>query len=430
MNRFKKITLFVTALAVCVGASAQKDLVISGGNGVSSLVCGNNDVYVCGNNKPGQTVGTLGVGSPANTVNTWTKVAFPNDASGNRTTMQQVNSGSGCFFIALDCKGQAWGWGDNGEGQTGTGVSGAVTTPMQIKAGEAANIAAFNDGHGNLAGVSVVYAGNENGYAIMNDGRLMAWGAGDGYGGRGGNGDGTSTDRATPVFVKTRDGQHLQNVISVFAGDHSALALVDPDGDGIGTVYSWGGGDGACLGRNGDGSVWTTDGAGLWAQPVMKNATETLDNIVAIACGDKTGFALDAEGYVWSWGDAGYGGACGWGVAGGGSGIPQRVVAGNTTGASNDGTYLLAKAIGAGQSVAMAITADGKPVVWGTMNDNAPTSQSCKSPDNPSYVEYASGSVHSDVILINKGDNWGFYGRADGTMWTWGSNMYGAMGDG
>ena len=183
MNRFRKITLFVTALAVCVGASAQKDLVISGGHAVSSLVCGNNDVYVCGINELGngqKTKGTLGVkdqyGNAIETefIDEWSKVTFPNDASGRKTSMQQVNSGSGAFFIALDCQGQAWGWGDNEKGQTGVGHKNLFTTPTQIKAGEAANIAGFNDGHGNLAGVSVVYAGNENGYAIMNDGRLMA----------------------------------------------------------------------------------------------------------------------------------------------------------------------------------------------------------------------------------------------------------------
>ena len=432
MNTLKKLSLLLVAVAMGFVAFAQKDLVVSGGSKVSSLVCGNNDVYVTGSNKAGQNpAGQLGVGSSSTYVNKWTKVDFPDDASGGHTTMQQVNSGSGEFFIALDCKGQAWAWGDNGKGQTGTGTSGgSVNTPKQIKAGQAAGTE-FDDGHGNLSNVKLIYAGNENGYALLNDGRLMAWGAGNGFGGAGGNGDGTSTDRTTPVFVKTKNGgrtSDLENVVAVYSGDCVTLALVDDDGDGKGTVYSFGGGKNGTLGRNSNGSLWTADGEGLYAQPVMKTASEPLSNIVAIACGDVFGVALDAEGYVWTWGNDGWHGCCGWGgtlV----SGVPAKVIAGNTKGASNDGTYLLAKYIGAGQSAGMAITADDKPVIWGQF-DGGPSTQSCNSESKPSYVEYASGKVHDDVILINKGDRWGFYGRSDGSMWAWGCNEVGQLGNG
>ena len=441
----KRLTLLVSSLTIALGLSAQKDLVISGGNSVASLVCGNQDVYVAGSNKVEGIVGTLGTGNTSSEkISTWTKVNFPADASGDATTMKQVNSGSGSFFIALDCKGQAWGWGNNLGGQTGTGKSDqGVTTPAQVKAGEAANIAGFNDGHGNLAGVSVVYAGNEVGYAIMNDGRLMAWGAGKNWEGDGGLiGNGASNNCPTPVFVKTSNGQHLQNVISVFAGDNGALALVDPDGDGVGTVYSWGTGANGTLGRNANGSLWTQNEVGLYAAPVMKEAGKPLDNIVAIACGDVFGVALDVDGYVWTWGNHGWNKCCGWDEWRGNMGVPWCVSKGSTTGDSNDGTYLLAKAIGAGQCSGMAITADGKPVLWGMFNpnsseggDNPPNNNASCGTNNgtdgtPRYVEWASGKVHNDVILINKGDNWGYYGRSDGTMWAWGGNMNGTMGNG
>ena len=440
----KRLALLVSSLTIAVGLSAQKDLVISGGHAVASLVCGNQDVYVTGMNRAGDIYGSLGTGNTSDRIVTkWTKVNFPNDASGHSTTMQQVNSGSGSFFIALDCKGQAWGWGGNDVRQTGTGsTANAVTTPTQIKAGDAAT----TDGHGNIAGVSVVYAGNEAGYAIMNDGRLMAWGARKNFDGkRGLIGDGgTGYDPCpTPVYVKTKvnnDLVDLKNVISVFAGDNGAIALVDDNDDGVGTVYSWGTGANGTLGRNANGGVYTTDGEGLWAMPVIKGDGQPLNNIVAIACGDVFSVALDVDGYVWTWGNNGWHRCCGWGdwLT---LGVPSRVVKGNTTGTSNDGTYLLAKSIAAGQVVGMAVTADGKPVVWGYMNDddpeskggdNAPNTTSCRSEDVPTYVQYSnnSSSVHKDVIFVNKGDNWAYYGRSDGSIWSWGGNYWGTMGNG
>ena len=90
MNRFKKITLFVTALAVCVGASAQKELIISGGSSVSSMVCSNNYVFVTGSNKVQAGTGTLGVGSSAAYVDTWTKVNFPGSETIQQVILQET----------------------------------------------------------------------------------------------------------------------------------------------------------------------------------------------------------------------------------------------------------------------------------------------------------------------------------------------------
>lgn len=124
----------VAALAVSTFSYAQKDLLISGGNTVSSLVCSNSIVYTTGGNKTQNGTGVLGVGSSAEKEDTWKKVDFPADASGHASiNISQVNSGSGASFVALDCYGQVWGWGVNDYGQTGNGDASTKVVTNQCR---------------------------------------------------------------------------------------------------------------------------------------------------------------------------------------------------------------------------------------------------------------------------------------------------------
>ena len=117
--------------------------------------------------------------------------------------------------------------------------------------------------------------------------------------------------------------------------------------------------------------------------------------------------------------------------------IPTRVAAGETTGASNDGTYLLAKWVMGGQGFGMAITVDNKPVAWGGggcdsggTTGNGTLTGSSEKLQGAQYVQYAKEKTHSDVVWISRGDTWGFYGRADGSVYTWGCNEFGQLGIG
>ena len=97
---------------------AQRDLVISVGNNVSSFVCNNRKVYTWGNNKTTAGTGILGSGGTADFYNTPQPVTFPGGVD-----ISQVNSGSGSHFVALDCNGEVWAWGNNSKGQVGNGVA-------------------------------------------------------------------------------------------------------------------------------------------------------------------------------------------------------------------------------------------------------------------------------------------------------------------
>ncbi|MDR1761412.1 MAG: hypothetical protein LBR55_03075, partial [Bacteroidales bacterium] len=433
MKSFLRSTIFAIGaiLLFNIGLFAQKDLVISGGNSVSSYICGNNKVVVWGDNSGGR----LGVsGNPVTS-----PTAMPTTSFGGKS-IRQVNSGSGGHFVALECgTGNVWGWGDNSQGQTGKGSTSAVeTVPVQVCA--SAEIRAANVSAGKLTRATVVYAGNTSSFAILDDGRLVAWGGNTATGGndyeqsQGQLGNGNMVDQPCAVYVRTANNQPIENVVQIFAGDNSAYCLTAD-----GTVYSWGSGREGRLGRNAAGTMNSSANQDdyrfndPWARPVLMSDGVPMTGMVQIACTDAYGMALDANGHVWTWGNPwqGLGQLTDFG---GTIAKPSRVLAGNTTGASNDGDFLLARQIGGGQYFGLAVTVDGKPVIWGgndCANGGGTSIAGHTAKGLATYIQNDAGTaIHNDVVFINRGDFWGFYGTSAGEIWAFGCNPNGVLGIG
>ncbi|WP_029126508.1 RCC1 domain-containing protein [Salinispora oceanensis] len=110
--------------------------------------------------------------------------------------------------LALTPTGTVLTWGDNSEGQLGDGTTTNRSTPVNV----------------NLpAGVTVttITGGNLYSLAVTSTGALLAWGAN--FGGQ--LGDGTTTNRSTPVNVDLPPGTIIT---AVAAGDAHSLALTAP----------------------------------------------------------------------------------------------------------------------------------------------------------------------------------------------------------
>jgi len=424
---------------------AQKDIIISGGNSVSSFVSSNGTAYVWGNNSTTSGTGLLGTGGSAAYYSIPQAVSFTGGVK-----IIQINSGSNSHFLALDSTKKVWAWGNNNKGQCGTGVSsgqnGFISTPTQVSLGTSTSNSPlygthWDDGTHHLTNVKVVYAGSLNSFAILDDNRLVAWGGNstgffsyDDANGQLGNGN--QVDQLYPQFVLNgATSQPLLGVIQISSGDNYAMALVDVLGTGVGTVYTWGNGLTGLLARNATSTtnpLSSTTVIDAYARPARNADGTVLSSITTISAGDVFGAALDTKGYIWTWGNGGWNNATGNSIMNHTGSDPQKVLKGTTTGASNDGTYLLAKSIGGGQGFGMAVTIDGKPVAWGGggCSDGGATGNGTLKGSNTGaqYIQYAAGSVHSDVIDINRGDLWGFYRRSDGSLWAFGCNSYGQLG--
>lgn len=108
--------------------------------------------------------------------------ATPTSGGGTFTTTPMVKAGSN-YTIALKSDGTVWGWGSNYQGELGDGTTTSRTTPVQVSG--IAGVIAISEG------------GDEHTLALKSDGTVWAWG----YNYSGQLGDGTTTNRTTPVQV-------------------------------------------------------------------------------------------------------------------------------------------------------------------------------------------------------------------------------------
>ena len=459
MMKIGKLSFLIAVLLTFwSGKTFSQDLLVSGGNTVSTIICANGFVFTWGNNVAGPSgstvTGILGNGSTNGSENTPLKVNFPTtdpyfNSLSTGITIKAVDAGSGAHFIAVDCYGGAWSWGNNGftggTGLTGTGSSANGTTvPARVLRGLTPGGAAIHASLANyLVDVKYISGGNDNSYAILNSGEAVAWGRND----KGQLANGTYVNSSTPVYILTGPGTRLTGVIQVEAGDETSYALVDPDGDGIGTVYSWGAGTGTyggtcMLGRNAAGTANNGNETANdnYARPVLNKNGTPLTGIVSISAGDILCLALDATGYVWAWGNGGWGDCTGQGTGVGNHSDPRRVVAGEwgtTAGVGFGETYLKAKAISGGQGFAMAVTTNGIPVAWGNngactasasggnLGDGTSTQRS-----GPVFIRRNATTYDNNVVSISDGDTWGFYTTTNNQIYAWGNNAFGQLGIG
>lgn len=178
--------------------------------------------------------------------------------------MTAVAAGGG-HSLALKSDGTVWAWGYNGYGQLGDGATTTRNTPVQVTGLSGAVIVA-------------IAAGQNFSMALDSNGNVWAWG----YNGFGQLGDGSSTNRSTPV----RAGSSLTGVTAISAGSNHSVALKSN-----GSVWVWGYGGNGQLGNGTTGSTNSS--------PVQ---VTSLTGISAITAGENHTVAVGSTGAVYACG--------------------------------------------------------------------------------------------------------------------------------
>jgi alpha-tubulin suppressor-like RCC1 family protein len=161
-----------------------------------------------------------------------------------------------------------------------------------------------------------------------------------------------------------------------------------------------------------NGTVWTWVGAGI--EYDYPKRVSGLDGIIAVAPGITHFLALRWDGTVWGWGSNGTG------QLGDGTRISREIPV-QVKGLSN----IVKIAVGSDFSVALG--RDGTVWTWGwisTEGDPYIQGESITKTLEPKTVAAA-----SQIVEIAAGYRYRLILRADGTVWAWGENVYGEIGD-
>ena len=289
-----------------------------------------------------------------------------------------------------------WGWGANAYGEIGDGTTTNGSAPVPTL---------------NLPnGATVVAAGARHTLALLGDASVVAWGRNS----AGELGNGGTANSSVPVAVS---GFGAGSNVVALAGGAPPITLTSPTGDGHsmalksdGSVFGWGNNT---SGEVGNGTASSTVDVLVPTAVVGLGAGS---GVVAIAAGASHSMALKSDGTVLTWGNNNSGQL--------GNGTTTDSPTPVTVSGLGAGSGVIA--ISAGSAFSVVLKSDGTVLTWGNNasgqlgNNSAPTDSA-----TPVVVSGLGG-----VAAVAAGDAFMVALNSTGTLKAWGNNSSGQLGDG
>jgi alpha-tubulin suppressor-like RCC1 family protein len=279
-------------------------------------------------------------------------------------------------FVVVDLRQNAYAWGSNDNGRLGDNTVTSRSSPVSVVGG-------FSDW-------SSLSAGGYHSLGIRSNGTLWAWG--DNVSGR--LGDNTVTSSNSPVSVVGG----FTDWIQASAGSAHSLGI-----RADGTLWAWGSN---LNGRLGDNTITSR------RSPV--SVVGGFTDWVQVSSTGAHSLGVRANGTLWAWGSNASGSL-------GDNTITSRSSPVSVVGGFTD--WIQASV---GSSHSLGLRANGTIWAWGynvsgRLGDNTITSRS-------SPVSVVGG--FTDWTQASAGGSHSLGIRANGTLWAWGSNLNGRLGDG
>ncbi|MDZ7817030.1 MAG: RCC1 repeat- and reductase domain-containing protein [Planctomycetota bacterium] len=287
--------------------------------------------------------------------------------------------------VALCSDGAIWTWGENSDGELGDGSNDDRNIPVQV-----AMPAGMED-------IIAIAAGQYHSLALSSDGTVWAWG----YNNDGQLGDGTNDTSNVPVQVSLSG--CMDTVVAIAAGGDHSLALCE-DGE----VWTWGWNP---FGQLGDNSTASRNTPTSVHQPVGMN------DVIGIASGYGHSMAICSDSSLWTWG---------WNFRGqlGNGSTTESLVPVEITIPSNEPIMLAG-----GNQHTLALTDNNTVWAWGDDVKYGQLGTTASSQETlPVAVSAPVGMV--DVVAVGAGEYTSFAVCDDGSVWAWGRNNDGQLGDG
>ncbi|PXY88344.1 RCC1 domain-containing protein [Bifidobacterium asteroides] len=376
--------------------------------GFSLAVGSDGNAYAWGNNEFGQ----LGDGTTTSR-STPVMVKKPTGTPSDFTYVQ-VSAGS-YYSLALGSDGNAYAWGYNPSGQLGDGTTNPSSTPVRVSKPA--------DTPADLAYVHVDAGGWYHSLALGSDGNAYAWGRNQ----NGELGDGTENDHHTPIKVSKPAGTPADfTYVQVGAGSIHSLALGSD-----GNAYAWGHNND---GQLGDGTT-TNRSTPVKVNKPTDTPTDFTYVQVYSGYNHALAVGSDGYAYAWgdNWfGQLGNDSIpAGELNAKAKSLVPVRVR--NPANSNETSKGLKVTQVSGGWKHSLALGSDGNVYAWGRNdfgqlgNNSQNTSYvpvRVRDPANPTdtskglnAVQFSAGTYHSLAV------------GSDGYAYAWGSNHYGQLGD-